>query len=200
MRLQAEYTCDVLVVGTGLAGIRGAISAAEEGRSVLLCTAGKLFSGSSFYPGTWGLGLIGPDGVGDEEDLIDSICTLGRGMADEPLVRTFVRGINPAVEELKAMGVRLKQAENKGQKDFIPCFDRKHRSWNGILFGSAREVFSRRLEELGEGTILSSCEGCLDAFRSKGRDTCHLLELLFGRSKSRSWGNRFHTTRKTPIR
>ena len=59
---------------------------------------------------------------------------------------------------------------------------------------------SRRLEELGEGTILSSCEGCLDAFRSEGRDTCHLLELLFGRSKSRSWGNRIHTTRKTPIR
>ena len=59
---------------------------------------------------------------------------------------------------------------------------------------------SLRLEELGAGTILSSCEGCLDAFRSEGRDTCHLLELLFGRSKSRSWGNRIHTTRKTPIR
>ena len=58
---------------------------------------------------------------------------------------------------------------------------------------------SRRLKELGEGTILSSCEGCLDAFRTEGRETCHLLELLFGRSKSRSWGNRFHTTRKTPI-
>ena len=157
MHLQAEYTCDVLVVGTGLAGIRGAISAAEEGRSVLLCTAGKLFSGSSFYPGTWGLGLIGPDGAADEEDLADSICTLGAGMADEHLVRTFVRGINPAVEELKAMGVQLKQAENKGQKDFIPCFDRKHRSWNGILFGSAKEVFSRRLKALNI-RVLEHCE------------------------------------------
>lgn len=157
MHLQAEYTCDVLVVGTGLAGIRGAISAAEEGRSVLLCTAGKLFSGSSFYPGTWGLGLIGPDGVEDEEDLIDSICTLGRGMADEHLVRTFVRGINPAVEGLKAMGVQLKQAENKGQKDFIPCFDRKHRSWNGILFQSAKEVFSRSISDLGI-RVLEHCE------------------------------------------
>ena len=157
MHLQAEYTCDVLVVGTGLAGIRGAISAAEEGRSVLLCTAGKLFSGSSFYPGTWGLGLIGPDGVEDEEDLMDSIRTLGAGMTDEHLVRTFVQNINPAVEELKAMGVQLKQAENKGQKDFIPCFDRKHRSWNGILFGSAREVFSRKLQELGVG-VLERCE------------------------------------------
>ena len=58
----------------------------------------------------------------------------------------------------------------------------------------------KRLEDLGdERIILSNCEGCLDAFRSEGRETCHLLELLFGRSKSRGWGNRFHTTRKTPI-
>lgn len=149
MRLQAEYTCDVLVIGSGLAGISCAIAAAETGRSVLICSAGKLFSGSSFYPGTWGLGLIGPDGAEDEGDLIDSICTLGRGMADEKLVRSFVTGINPAIDRLKAMGVRLKEAQDKGQKDFIPCFDRKHRNWNGILFDSSREVFSRRIAELG---------------------------------------------------
>lgn len=60
---------------------------------------------------------------------------------------------------------------------------------------------ARRLEELGEDRmILSSCEGCLDAFRSEGRKTCHLLELLFGKSKSRSWGNRFRTTIKTSIK
>lgn len=157
MRLHADLTCGVLVVGTGLAGIRGAIAAAETGQPVLLCSAGKLFSGSSFYPGTWGLGLIGPDGESDEEDLIDSILTLGAGMADEHIVRSFVRGINPAIEEIKALGIRLKQAENKDQKDFIPCFDRKHRNWNGILFDSAREVFSRRLAELNV-QILEHCE------------------------------------------
>lgn len=59
---------------------------------------------------------------------------------------------------------------------------------------------SKRLEDLAaERIILSSCEGCLDAFRSEGRETCHLLELLFGKSKSRGWSNRFHTTIKTPI-
>ena len=60
---------------------------------------------------------------------------------------------------------------------------------------------ARRLAELPEDrTILSSCEGCLSAFRSGGRKTCHLLELLFGRSKYRSWGNRIKTTLKAPIR
>ena len=53
----------------------------------------------------------------------------------------------------------------------------------------------KRLEDLGaDRTILSNCEGCLDAFRSEGRDTRHLLELLFGQSQSRGWGNRIKTT------
>lgn len=58
----------------------------------------------------------------------------------------------------------------------------------------------KRLEDLAaDRVILSSCEGCLDAFRSEGRETCHLLDLLFGRSQSRGWGNRIRTTIKTPI-
>ena len=59
---------------------------------------------------------------------------------------------------------------------------------------------SKRLADLGENrTILSNCEGCLDAFRSEGRETCHLLEMLFGKSKSRGWSNRMKTTKKAPI-
>ena len=58
----------------------------------------------------------------------------------------------------------------------------------------------RRLAELEESrTILSCCEGCLDAFRTEGRDTCHLLELLFGRSAKRTWGNHFQNAKKAPL-
>ena len=58
----------------------------------------------------------------------------------------------------------------------------------------------RRLSELDESRIIASCcEGCLDAFHSEGRDTCHLLEILFGRSKTRSWGNRINNTKKAPL-
>ena len=58
-----------------------------------------------------------------------------------------------------------------------------------------------RLAELGDDrVILSSCEGCLDAFRSEGRETRHLLELLFGSSKSRSWMNRINTTKNAPVK
>ena len=54
-----------------------------------------------------------------------------------------------------------------------------------------------RLKEFPEErTIVSSCEGCLGAFRGEGRQALHLLELLFGKSHSRGWGNRFKTTMK----
>lgn len=64
-----------------------------------------------------------------------------------------------------------------------------------------QKMRQRRLAGLPEDrTILSNCEGCLSTFRSAGRSTCHLLELLFGRSRSRGWGNRIQTTLKAPIR
>lgn len=147
MRLQQAKSCDVLVVGSGIAGIMAAIRAAEQECSVVLVSSGPVFSGSSFYPGTWGLGLIGPENEADQEDLVQSILQVGCGMADETMVRTFVAGIHPAIERVKAMGIQLKTAVDQNQKDFIPCFDRKHRDWNGLLFDSVREVCLRKMQQ-----------------------------------------------------
>ena len=147
MLLKKSHTCDVLVIGSGIAGISAAITAAESGCSVILACKGKLFSGSSFYPGTWGLGLIGPAGQNDEQDLADTIQTVGCNMADPELVKVFVHEIQPAIQRLRSMGMKLRRAENASQKEFIPCFDHKHRDWNGIEFDSAQEIFSQRLNE-----------------------------------------------------
>ncbi|MEN6418288.1 MAG: (Fe-S)-binding protein [Clostridiaceae bacterium] len=52
-----------------------------------------------------------------------------------------------------------------------------------------------RLDEIPPSLpITSYCAGCVDAFSSEGRKTAHLVELLFGRSKSRGWGNRIQNT------
>lgn len=157
MRLTRTHSCDVLVLGSGIAGITAALTAAEAGRSVILACKGKLFSGSSFYPGTWGLGLVGPADESDEADLAATIEAVGCGMADPAMVRAFVAGIHPAIEQVRSMGVKLRRADNGGQKEYIPCFDHKHRDWNGIEFDSAREIFSRRLKELSV-TVLPGCE------------------------------------------
>lgn len=61
---------------------------------------------------------------------------------------------------------------------------------------SAKMRRNRLKEFPKDRTVISNCEGCLGAFRSESRDTLHLLELLFGKSKSRGWGNRIKTTLK----
>ncbi|MCD8055018.1 MAG: FAD-binding protein [Lachnospiraceae bacterium] len=157
VRLPREESCDVLVVGGGIAGLLAALRAAEDGAAVTLAAAGGLFSGSSFYPGTWGLGLVGPDGPADEADLTRTIRAVGCGMASPELVETFVRGITPAIEELRTRGVRLRRAAHDNQKEFIPCFDHKRRDWNGLEYDSIREILGARLAELGV-RIRNGCE------------------------------------------
>ena len=42
--------------------------------------------------------------------------------------------------------------------------------------------------------ITACCAGCLDAFSGEGRGTAHVLELLYGKSTRRGWGNRLKLT------
>lgn len=74
-----------------------------------------------------------------------------------------------------------------GNKNMLHCTDPEKS-------GKLRKI---RLAQLPEDrSIASSCEGCLSAFRSEHRETVHLLELLFGKSKSRGWANRIKNTWK----
>ena len=58
---------DVLVIGSGIAGLCAAIEAARTGATVTVASAGKTMSGSSFFP-------VDED---DEQDLIDTILAVG---------------------------------------------------------------------------------------------------------------------------
>lgn len=144
---------DVLVVGSGIAGICAAIEAGRAGATVALASMGKTMSGSSFFPGTWGLGLIGPESEDDIEDLVATILEVGGGVADEQLVRTFVNGIPEAITWLEDdLGVELKRptsAQSAQEKTFIPCFDHKQRMWRGITRESLERAALAELERLG---------------------------------------------------
>ncbi len=140
---------DVLVIGGGIAGTMAALAAARAGAAVVLACAGTLFSGSSFYPGTWGLGLVGPEDEGDEAELADTICAIGGGAANRELVESFVAGIRPAIAELEALGVALKRPKNADDQTFIPCFDHKHRLWRGITRESYEQAVGAALAAAG---------------------------------------------------
>lgn len=144
---------DVLVIGSGIAGLCAAIEAARTGATVTVASAGKTMSGSSFFPGTWGLGLIGPVDEDDEQDLIDTILAVGGGVADPELVQTFVHGIPQAIEWLEQdLGVELQRpqsAESARQKQFIPCFDHKTRMWRGLTRKPLEDALTAQIESLG---------------------------------------------------
>lgn len=144
---------DVLVIGSGIAGLCAAIEAARAGATVAVASAGKTMSGSSFFPGTWGLGLIGPVDEDDEQDLIDTIQTVGGDVADPELVQTFVHGIPKAIQWLEQdLGVELQHpqsAESAQQKQFIPCFDHKTRMWRGLTRKPLENALTAQIESLG---------------------------------------------------
>ena len=144
---------DVLVIGSGIAGLCAAIEAARAGATVTVASAGRTMSGSSFFPGTWGLGLIGPVDAKDEQDLIDTIQAVGGGVADPELVQTFVHGIPQAIHWLEEdLGVELQRpqsAESAQQKQFIPCFDHKTRMWRGLTRKPLEDALTAQIESLG---------------------------------------------------
>lgn len=159
--------CDVLVVGSGIAGVAAAIEAAHAGARVTLACAGRLFSGSSFYPGTWGLGLIGPRDEEDADDLARTICEVGCGMADPALVRTLVAGILPGIAWLEGLGVELRRPESEEsarEAAFIPCFDHHVRLWRGLERASMERAFRAELQRLGV----------------RVRERCELLDVIEG--------------------
>ena len=144
---------DVLVIGSGIAGLCAGIEAANAGATVTVASAGKTMSGSSFFPGTWGLGLIGPADAEDEQDLIDTIQAVGGGVADPELVQTFVHGIPQAIQWLEQdLGVELQRpqsAESAQQKQFIPCFDHKTRMWRGLTRKPLEDALTAQIGALG---------------------------------------------------
>ena len=139
---------DVLVVGGGIAGATAALSAAECGAKVALACAGPVFSGSSFFAGTWGLGLVGPVS-GGSADFEQAILEVGQGMADPALVHELVSKTEPAIQWLESLGCVLRRAERAAQREFIPCFDHAQRNWHGLERASFRAAFGPALERAG---------------------------------------------------
>lgn len=141
MNTPSTRACEVLVIGSGLGGIRAASELASAGRQTIVTSSGPFRSGASFCPWTWGLGMVAPRNDAERQALFDEIGIVGLGLNEAPLTRTLVERLSGEIEWLARQGVALRPAtESAG---VIPCFGSFRLAWHGFEFPSARKAFER---------------------------------------------------------
>jgi L-aspartate oxidase len=96
---------DVVVVGSGAAGLMTALTLADAGRAVTVVTKGALGDGST----RWAQGgLAAVLGADDDADLhVRDTLVAGAGLCDEPAVRALVGEAPKAIGRLLELGARL---------------------------------------------------------------------------------------------
>lgn len=140
----SDKVFDVIVIGSGLGGLRSTQELLKNNLKVCMITSKEFCSGSSFYPGTWGLGMIGPKNENDKKDLLENILKVGCNRSNPKLSSILVDKVNDELDLLLKEGINLKRSVDP--EGVIPCFDSNKRRWLGFDFSSAKKSFSKMLD------------------------------------------------------
>jgi len=105
-RIRAE----VLVVGSGLAGLRAALAAREAGKDVLILSRSPLGQANNTAISLGGLACwgTGSDQDNPESHFQDTMRT-GRGLSDPSLVEILVNGVGNEIKRLEHWGVKFRK-------------------------------------------------------------------------------------------
>ena len=114
---------DILVVGTGLAGIRAAVSSSNAGKKVLLLSSAELCSGSSFYPLMDSLHCLCTAGVSDKEAFYNDIESCSYQMNDPWMGKYYIDHIEECISKLPETGIPVHKLPEKK----IACFGKTYR-------------------------------------------------------------------------
>ena len=103
-----EERCDVLIIGSGIAGLTAALHAAQFG-NVTLVTKSEVTDANTWYAQG---GIAGAVGEADSVDLhLADTLVVGQGLCDPDVVRAVVSEATDALSELESLGVRFDRAE-----------------------------------------------------------------------------------------
>lgn len=155
LEIEEKIASDVLVAGTGLAGLRAARTLAEKGLRVLLISRGKFCSGSSFYPLTAGLGSQLYDTEEDKEVFLREVLETGLGVADEKLCRLLIEETPAVVEKQPELGMHPYSSVTNRPACFAKR-ERRLRSWGG--WDQIRREAGVNFAEYENLTILQFCD------------------------------------------
>lgn len=109
VKIGRKVRVDVLVVGSGLSGIKVSKEMADQHHQVLLTTKLKVASGSSFYPLKASLGTQVTKDEDDQQTFLQDIENLSRGMHRQDLAEVYVKEIPDRVKEYSEIGVHAKK-------------------------------------------------------------------------------------------
>ena len=166
---------DVIVVGSGLAGIAAAIESARAGARVALLTTGTLCGGSSFSKHTWGLGMVTPTDLDAElrrspESLAYAMESVGAHQNNPQLVDVLIADASSAVAFLSSLGATVSEPSNPNQREFVPCFDTRVRGWHGFHAWDSRAALMQAVCGI-EGIQVFEHTRALSFLQEDGRAT-----------------------------
>jgi L-aspartate oxidase len=105
-----QVTSDVLVIGSGMAGLTAALGAAASGRAVNLVTKAQVSDTNTWYAQG---GIAGAVGEADSVDLhLADTLVVGAGLCDEDMVSAIVGEAGLALHDLAALGVDFDHEAN----------------------------------------------------------------------------------------
>ncbi len=137
-------SCDILVIGCGLAGITAAFRAADSGAEVMLVTETRLASGSSFYPLMDTIHCQCTIDQADESVFMDDINSCSAGMNDPWMNHYYIQNIRSCIQYFADLGVQVQ----KLPEPKLPCFGHHAHDlyeWNN--WDQIRKILSQRVEK-----------------------------------------------------
>ena len=101
---------DVIVTGAGLAGMVAALTAAEEGASVLLIDKGAIGLGSNSAISN--AAFMSPTRTFSKEAYVEEVIRVGKGLNRSTIVKLAAEEAEEAIESLQTHGVEFNKFGN----------------------------------------------------------------------------------------
>jgi L-aspartate oxidase len=144
---------DVLIIGSGAAGIRAAVEACKAGVQVFLVNPGKITErGVTFSEISKGWGIQALVGVERTQEKLaefyNDIVRVGLGCCDPKLARILVEESGPRTDDLMSYGLGFKTGVNGEYIRARGCFSDIRRAFLASDIGNIRKTFLSILQHL----------------------------------------------------
>ena len=93
MNIKKQISCDILIVGSGIAGLTAAERSMKIFKNVCIATTGKICGGASYFPLKATLGIQVTKDKNDYDKYYEDITNMGNGVENPELIKTYISNI-----------------------------------------------------------------------------------------------------------